>query len=316
MKSRKFSALNSFIFFNAATVGGLHAINRSIQKNAVTSNLLKEDAGKYFHWKYGDVFYRVSGRGDTPLVLLHDLTEYSCSYEWHAVTGLLGESFRIYTIDLPGCGRSDKNAIEYTNFFYVSFLSAFISSVVGKPAVLAGSHFSSSLSLMTSIYRPDLVSRVIMINPPLPEQLAKVPSNRDVVRRVLLFTPVLGECLYNMLTSKRKIARNLKEHVFFNSLLVNSKMETVFYESAHKGKGSGRFLRSSIDGGLMNWNIERALKVSKSEISIIFGLYWPNYEKSRTAYLKRKKGIRICAVSASGTLPHMENPRAFCNAVL
>lgn len=316
MKSRKSSLFSSFILLNTATFGGLHILNRMIRKQAVSSDLLKEGVGQFYPWKYGNVFYRVSGQGNTPLVLLHDLTESSSAYEWHTVTRSLGEAYRIYTIDLPGCGRSDKPAMEYTNFVYVSFLTDFIDNVIGEPAVLAGSHFSSYLPLMTAVYKPELVSRIVMINPPTPEYYAKVPSVKDVIRRKLLFFPVLGECLYNLLTARRNIAHELRDHVFFNSLLVSQKMTAVFYEAAHKGEGSGRYLRSSLDGGLLNWNLEHALKTVTTETDIIYGRNWPEFEKSRAAYRKRNDRFRIQTVSSSGTLPHMENPKDFCRILL
>lgn len=41
--------------------------------------------GKYYHWKYGNIYYTKSGKGK-PVLLIHDLDPTASSYEWKAVT--------------------------------------------------------------------------------------------------------------------------------------------------------------------------------------------------------------------------------------
>ena len=40
----------------------------------------------------------------------------------------------VYTLDLLGCGKSDKPNFTYTNFLYVQLVTDFINNVIGEKA--------------------------------------------------------------------------------------------------------------------------------------------------------------------------------------
>ena len=67
----------------AAVVVGtaMHIANEYIMKFANSKDLLKKDDGNFYSFKYGDVFYKVTGEGK-PVLLIHDLNECSSSAEW------------------------------------------------------------------------------------------------------------------------------------------------------------------------------------------------------------------------------------------
>lgn len=44
----------------------------------------------------------------------------------------LEKHYTVYTIDLLGCGRSDKPYLTYTNYLYVQLLTDFIHDVIGE----------------------------------------------------------------------------------------------------------------------------------------------------------------------------------------
>ena len=58
-----------------------------------------------------NIFYEVTGEG-LPLVFVHGLG--GTSNIWHAQRTALAKYFKVITLDLPGCGRSDKNERHYT----------------------------------------------------------------------------------------------------------------------------------------------------------------------------------------------------------
>ena len=87
--------------------------------------------GKYYHWKYGNIYYTKSGKGK-PVLLIHDLDPTASSYEWKAVTKKLAENHTVYAIDLLGCGRSEKPNMTYTNYLYVQLINEFISNVINE----------------------------------------------------------------------------------------------------------------------------------------------------------------------------------------
>lgn len=63
------------------TAIGIHLINKAIYVSATLDNLLSHTPENYYDWKFGKIFYRKAGNGK-PILLIHDLSSYSSSYEW------------------------------------------------------------------------------------------------------------------------------------------------------------------------------------------------------------------------------------------
>ena len=119
----------NLIMLSAATVAGIYAFNKFIEATSTKKNLLKEESGTFFEWKLGDIFYKKTGSG-SPVLLIHDINVSSSSEEWSKIYKLLAKSHTVYVMDLIGCGRSDKPAIQYTNYMYVQLITDFINKVI------------------------------------------------------------------------------------------------------------------------------------------------------------------------------------------
>lgn len=73
--------LKKVIGITTTAVAGMYIINRIVDYTAGQKNLLTTEEGNIYHWKNGDVFYTVSGKG-TPVVLIHELNPASSAKEW------------------------------------------------------------------------------------------------------------------------------------------------------------------------------------------------------------------------------------------
>ena len=111
--------------------GLIIVINKLISVFSHMTDHLPTGGGKYYHWKYGNIYYTKSGKGK-PVLLIHDLDSTSSSYEWEAVIKKLSEDHTVYAIDLLGCGRSEKPNMTYTNYLYVQLVNDFIHAVIGE----------------------------------------------------------------------------------------------------------------------------------------------------------------------------------------
>ena len=114
----------------ATTTVTMHLINQFIKINVSQNKSLDYIPDLYYNWKFGEISYTKQGKG-TPILLVHDLTTYSSGYEWHKVADKLAEEHTVYSIDLLGCGNSDKPNFLYTNFLYVQLICDFIKNVIG-----------------------------------------------------------------------------------------------------------------------------------------------------------------------------------------
>ena len=111
------------ILLSAGAAVGTALINKYIKMSAISRNLLAQPEPRCYRWRLGNIYYTKTGTGK-PLLLVHDLTHASSSCEWDSLIPLLKEHYTVYTIDLLGCGRSEKPNLTYTNFLYVQLLKS------------------------------------------------------------------------------------------------------------------------------------------------------------------------------------------------
>lgn len=110
--SKKLVTLSVLTTMSGAAI---YFLNKTLDTAAVRKNLLASAEKEIFSWQFGDIFYTKKGTG-TPMLLLHDLHCASSGREWQYIEDTLAKDHTVYTLDLLGCGRSDKPAITYTNF--------------------------------------------------------------------------------------------------------------------------------------------------------------------------------------------------------
>ena len=300
--------IKKLLTFSAIGFGGLSFFNHRIDQLASHHNLLHTENGSFYQWKLGKIYYQKEGHGSKPLLLIHDAAEYASSYEWSLLTRGLRKEYTIYTIDLLGCGRSDKPALTYTNYLYVQMISAFIRDVIGSTVHIAAAGRSASFAVMTAKCEPSLVSQIIMINPLSTAKLCEKPNDSSVLLRRLLSIPVIGHSVYNFAVSHSNINYLLDEKFYFNPFKVQKRTENAYYEAAHKGRGYGRYLMASRLGGFMNWDIRCALKEIDQPITVICSENKSGSKEILASYRAVNSDIRTRVIKASRNLPQMEEP--------
>ena len=157
--------IRHFFLLTALAAGTIHLVNRFIDMTAEMKNILKTESGSYYHWKNGSIFYTKRGSG-SPLLLIHELNPISSSYEWCRLVKKLEKHYTVYTIDLLGCGRSDKPYLTYTNYLYVQLLTDFIHDVIGERPDVVTTGNSISFAVLAQNMNPNLLASITAINPP------------------------------------------------------------------------------------------------------------------------------------------------------
>lgn len=104
---KKNNMLVSLLKLVTVTTAGIYGFNKFISYCAGKNNSLKDNSGEVYLWKHGKLFYTVQGEGE-PLLLIHDLSHFGSGKEWQSVIEALSQNRKVYTLDLLGCGRSDK----------------------------------------------------------------------------------------------------------------------------------------------------------------------------------------------------------------
>lgn len=305
MKKNKHKLLTAGVLFTLAT-GVIHIVNHVIFTTATLKDLLKSSANNYYDWRFGKVYYKKKGHG-SPLLLIHDLTVYSTTYEWNKVIDKLAENHTVYALDLLGCGRSEKPQITYTSYLYVQLISDFIKNVIHEKTDIAASGFSGSFALLACHNESDLFGKLVLINPPSLSCMAKIPNKKSKLYKFILEIPVFGTLIYNMKTCQSNIQLLFTEQYLFNPFLTSAEIIDTYYEASHKGYGSSRFLLSSIVGNYTNNTITHALKDINNSIVIISGDNEIQKEEIIESYSKCNPAIEFFNISKTKHLPHLEN---------
>ena len=92
--NKKLTATFSLIGLTTATFLSLSAVNKAIDKLAVSKNLLDDKKKEIYHWRFGDIRYSVTGDGK-PVFLVHNLKEDSSSVEWAEIIPKLSRTATI-----------------------------------------------------------------------------------------------------------------------------------------------------------------------------------------------------------------------------
>ena len=293
----------------------LYLFNRFIHTSSVKNNLLKTDQGLFYKWKFGSVFYTKKGQGN-PVLLVHDLTTFSSGYEWHQLVESLSKTNTVYTLDLLGCGRSDKPALTYTSFLYVQLITDFISSVIGEPTKIIAAGSSGAFTLEACTMSNHRIDRVILINPKELHALAKIPTSSCKFLRNTLALPLIGTFLYNLFINKKTLANLLKTVYYYDPNKVTDLTVDFLVESSQKNKARGRFLYACMVSKLTCSNLFHSLRRMNIPVSILSSTGIPNNLVIATEYQQILPSIKIIELENSNYLPHMETPHETLEQIL
>ena len=233
-----------------ATVA-VHFINHTIATAAQLKQMLHISNDNYFEWRFGNIYYTKKGTG-SPILLIHDTLPGASGYEWSKIEDELAIDHTVYTVDLLGCGRSDKSSITYTNFVYVQMISDFIKKIIGQKTDVIASGFSGSFVTMACHNEKELFNKIMLVNPPSLTQLKQMPNRKDRLLKAALEIPIFGTLVYHMIVSRDNINNLFIEKMYYNPFHVDNQMADAYYEAAHKGGYYTRFLYSSLAAKYIN----------------------------------------------------------------
>ncbi len=179
-------------------------MNRRLEKIGEPGRLGGEE--RRYSWWGGELTYRVAGEPDAPpLLLVHGIYAGASSYEYRKNFFELAKEFRVYALDLLGCGLSDKPKRRYEPEDVAAQVEDFAREEIGAPTYLISSSLSAALLVPVAVRSPRLFKRLVLICPTGLGTLDR-PSGRlgDAVYG-LFRTPVLGDSLYHAIVSRRGI---------------------------------------------------------------------------------------------------------------
>lgn len=313
MKKQKNRLLTFAVLLAIATIV-IHIINRIIASSASLKDMLDINSKNYYKWRFGKIYYTKKGKG-TPILLIHDMMPGASGYEWSKIERQLALKHTVYTIDLLGCGRSDKPGMTYTNFVYVQMICDFIKNVIGGKTDVIASGFSASFVTMACHNEKECFNKIMFVNPPSMKKLSHMPTRRNKVSKVLLELPVLGTMIYHIIVSRENTNNLFIEKLYFNPFHMDQDVLDAYYEGAHRGGCYAKCAYASYSANYMNINITHGLKAIDNSIYIIEGEAENNGNNVVKDYQNINPSIEAVSIKKTKHFPHLENPEEFLNQV-
>ena len=297
--------IRQFFLLNTLATGTIYIINSFISTTAEMKNILTTEKGQFYNWKNGSIFYTKRGTG-SPILLVHSLDPICSSKEWTNLIKKLEKDHTVYTIDLLGCGRSDKPFLTYTNYLYVQLITDFINNIICEKVDVIASNRSLSFVVLAHNNNTKIINKIIGINPPELESLKINPDKYAPVRKTLLEIPILGTFIYHIFISNINITKTFRERFYAKPQLVSSKLIDAFYEGAHKKNSGGKYLMASIEGHYTDNSINHALEKLNIPLYLIQSRYGKHFVQKIDEYCNLNENIEAAYISNAKELPHLE----------
>ncbi len=107
------------------------------------------------------VAYQVNGTGES-VILLHGWGGEANSFK--PVIDWMSRYYKVFALDLPGFGLSEKPSVAWDASDYATFLSGFFEKLKIKKAHLIGHSYGGRISIVMAARQPHLVDKLILVD--------------------------------------------------------------------------------------------------------------------------------------------------------
>jgi pimeloyl-ACP methyl ester carboxylesterase len=137
-----------------------------------------------------------------PLLFIHSVNAAASSYEVKPLYEHYGRKRRVYALDLPGFGFSERGARPYTPQLYCDAINDFVANVLrGGPVDAVALSLGSEFLAQAAVQKPTFFRTLAFISPTGMSRRDARPRGHDGLLRFLL-NPTWSRLLYDTLTSR------------------------------------------------------------------------------------------------------------------
>lgn len=298
----------------AGITGAMAAINRGLRNSPWPADGLG-GVQRRWTWRGNEIFVAEAGAGP-PIVLVHGIAAGASSYEYRSLFGLLAERHHVVALDLLGCGRSDHPNLGYSAELFTEQLVAAAGELAEEPVTLVGSGIGAAFAIRATTRLRERVSRLVAICPTgLGGNLDDEPHFVRGTVTAAFRTPLVGESLFNVLTTRAGLRWHLERRVYADPQHVTREIVDHTYAVAHQP--GARYVPAHLLGGGLNCNVARDLPFVEAPILIAWGEAASSLAPLASAaeFLKLAQRARLVTFAHSGILPHEEEPAAVRDAI-
>lgn len=270
---------------------------------------------------FGKIRYRapLANTSGSPIVLLHGIYGGASHRTYRKLLPLLDKAGKkVFILDLPGTGESEKPRKFYTIQDLDLFVENFLSEVVRERSTVVTESLAGTSALKVSSKRPDLIRRLVLLNPTGINSLATGPSMREERLFERLSQDDAGLiAFYDNLLNDNSLRFFLK-FGFFNDSLVDEDLLDDF--RVIKKNIDQRFISLSFVSG----RIFRSFEESSRDVFIpvlgIFGKEYENFQETKPSTASDFRKVRpefdYIEIPLSGSSVQRERPEVVAAEIL
>jgi pimeloyl-ACP methyl ester carboxylesterase len=293
----------------AGAVGGLAASNRRLTKVGEPARIRGEE--QRYPWRGWRLAYQVAGDpGAQPLLLVHGVYAGASSYEFRKNFRELAGDFRVYALDLLGCGLSERPRRSYGPEDVAAQVADFAREEIGAPTHLVASSLSAALIVPAAVRSPRLFERLVLICPTGLGSLDQVSGRLGDAVYKAFYAPVLGSALYNAIVSRRGIRYYLDNLAYHDPKFVTDELVEDYYRTSHQP--GAKYFPAAFVSGKLNFNLKGLWSRVPHKSFVVWG------QEARTTpvsqaqqFTRRNPRAELKVFRDAALLPHDERAETF-----
>ena len=233
-------------------VGGLAALNKNLERRGGKLVNVLGGEKRYYRWNGYDLAYTVAGEG-APLLLVHGVYAGASSFEFRKNFVELSKNFRVYALDLLGCGLSERPRRRYAPEDVTSQVEDFAREEIYAPAHLVASSLSAALCMPAAVRNPKLFKKLVFICPTGYATLGQRSGLLGDAIYGLFLVPVFGDSLYHAIVSRRGIRFYLGRMSYYDPEFVTDELVESYYRAGHQP--GGKYFPAAFASGKLNQGV-------------------------------------------------------------
>ncbi|MFA7229119.1 MAG: alpha/beta hydrolase, partial [Melioribacteraceae bacterium] len=256
-----------------------------------------------------------AGKGEKTIVLIHGLA--SNAGFWRYAIPELSKNYRVIAVDLPGYGKSQKDAYPYSMSFYADQIKRLADELKLEKFILVGHSMGGQIGITFSLKYPERLDKLVLASPAGVEEFEQ--GEGDWLRSVMTKNGVKK-------TPEDAIRRNLA----MNFYSWDDRWEWMVEERVRmiKAKDFDEFCYTvvrSVSAMLDQPTFDKIKNISVPTL-IVYGKYDglipnPYLNPGHTSDVFRWgasqiPNVKLYEIDNCGHMLQIEHPREFSNAVL
>jgi pimeloyl-ACP methyl ester carboxylesterase len=290
------------------------------RKTIMTSFLTNNIKTYLWLWQGQEVHitYELRGHGQS-LLLLPAFSTVCSRTEVGELAQRLASKFQTIALDWPGFGDSDRPKLNYAPTLYQQFLQDFVRDCVPQGGILLAAGHSAGYALQVMKDLPRHFDRLILVSPtwrgPLPTMM-KGQKPWFATLRGLVRTPILGQGLYRLNTTKGFLRMMYSRHVYADSQKITA--ELIDRKQQITQQPGARYAPVAFVTGGLDPVVDRASFQALWPLQPLLLIIGADSPPKSLGEMQSMAGLPgVTAITLPGTLGiHEENAAAVATAIL